>query len=77
MIVQRSEELTVKLTKKMETWSLSPEKNLLFLFDVYEKDELGETQTMRSIYIKSRPQQPRIERKKDFLWKERRSKAQL
>lgn len=28
------EELTVKLTKKMETWNLSPEKNLLFLFKV-------------------------------------------
>lgn len=43
--------------------------------DEYEKDELGETRMMRTVYIKSRHelvtnlrlQQPRIERKKDFL----------
>lgn len=45
--------------------------------DEYEKDELGETRMMRTVYIKSRHelvtnlrlQQPRIERKKDFLWR--------
>lgn len=43
--------------------------------DEYEKDELGETRMMRTVYIKSRHelvtnlrlQQPRIERKKYFL----------